>query len=265
MPDGKVQWFDARTGEGRIVRGGREYPLRAEDAEPAARHPGARLHFDIRREEGSERAVNATLPVGTRVSRRQRRFGDLSGARTADAKGPAPFTRPYPDLAREAQRDPLRVARQWAHRMESGDLDAAPMLYAPDAEPPRPTDERQVVRRKAFAPPEATLEEAAFDLKLLDHDFYLFREPGVGGESLLVRHPDGRYRLLRTAAGPAPVPPDLAVLDPAPVDDLSLDAAIERMNATGDPFVSFRHRETGRGNVIYWRYDGHYGLIEPPG
>ena len=36
MPDGVLQWYDDRRGEGRVVRGGRE---RAPDGGP----PGARL------------------------------------------------------------------------------------------------------------------------------------------------------------------------------------------------------------------------------
>jgi ribosome-associated translation inhibitor RaiA len=327
MPDGIVQWFDARIGEGRIVRGSREYPLRAEDAEPAARHPGARVHFDIRREEGSERAVNATLRVGTRVSPRQRRFGDLAGARTPDAKGAAPFAHPHPDLVRQVEAPVLFARVKLSHRADpaierpavveaaldvNGRLvrahraahafhEAVDLVEARledrlghlaqhreertqrpvEVEPgewrhgalpaqrpdhfPRAAEDRQVVRRKAFTMGEATLEEAAFDLEVLDHDFYLFREPAGEGESLLVRRPDGRYGLLRTAAGPLPVPVDAVTLGATPVAVLEIDEAIERMNESGDPFVFFRRRDTGRGNVVYWRYDGHYGLIEPAG
>ena len=45
MPDGLLQWYDAREGVGRIVRQGRRYPVRAADmdavdgaAEPAVAH-----------------------------------------------------------------------------------------------------------------------------------------------------------------------------------------------------------------------------------
>ena len=39
--------------------------------------------------------------------------------------------------------------------------------------------------------------------------------------------------------------------------------AIERLNADGERFVFFANQATGRGNVLYHRYDGHYGLITP--
>lgn len=34
-------------------------------------------------------------------------------------------------------------------------------------------------------------------------------------------------------------------------------------NITDDGLVFFRDRRSGRGHVLYRRYDGHYGLIEP--
>ena len=36
------------------------------------------------------------------------------------------------------------------------------------------------------------------------------------------------------------------------------------MNAVGHRFLFFENAATGRGSVLYRRYDGHYGLIEPP-
>ena len=35
------------------------------------------------------------------------------------------------------------------------------------------------------------------------------------------------------------------------------------MNAVEHRFVLFENAATGRGSVIYRRYDGHYGLIDP--
>ena len=50
-----------------------------------------------------------------------------------------------------------------------------------------------------------------------------------------------------------------------PVERLTVEEAIEHLDLVADPFVFFVHAETGRGNVVYLRYDGHYGLIEPAG
>ncbi|HEX6422578.1 MAG TPA: sigma 54 modulation/S30EA ribosomal C-terminal domain-containing protein [Acidimicrobiales bacterium] len=133
MPDGLLQWYDDRQGEGRVVRGGRRYSVRAEDMEPHARVPGARVHFDIKRRDGTAVAANVRLREGTRVSRRQRRFGDMVGARRPDTRGTAPFARPHPGLGHTLAAHPETVVRRWADLVAAGDVDAALLLYAPDA------------------------------------------------------------------------------------------------------------------------------------
>ena len=474
MPDGVLQWYDSRRGEGRVVRGSREYPVRAEDMEPHARVPGARVHFDVQTNEGVAVAVGVRLREGTRVSRRQRRFGDMAGARRPDTRGAAPFAQPHPELGRRLASHPRAVLRSWAERVADNDIEAAALLYAPDvvvhageedlrgrrvhawlsasglmgqlraietadagerivlrwigpdgrpatawarvergeiveqwiagavpppwgnAQPPgtsepmleivargaeadaatsyaeqklrrvmaavsepvlhasiklgtapdpaverpalaqatldvngqlvrahvaahttteavdllerrlrdrlehraerkhalrhltatavepgewrhgqlpterpdrydRPAEERKVVRHKTFALDELTVDEAAFDMDMLDFDFYLFRELATGGDVLLHRVPDGRYGLRRLRISPVPAAGAVVEVDVEPelAPSLSLDEALEWLGVTGEPFVFFANRETGRGNVAYHRYDGHYGLITP--
>ena len=50
-----------------------------------------------------------------------------------------------------------------------------------------------------------------------------------------------------------------------PAPRLNLAAATARLEALGQPFLFFVSSETGRGNLIYHRYDGDYGVITPPG
>lgn len=92
MPDGHVKWYDDQAGEGVIEHLGRDHPVRATDIAKEARVPGAPVTFDIVREGGRRdpmrRAVNAQLREGTRVSRRQSRFGDLTGAKRRRDKRP---------------------------------------------------------------------------------------------------------------------------------------------------------------------------------
>ena len=38
-----------------------------------------------------------------------------------------------------------------------------------------------------------------------------------------------------------------------------------RLEALGQPFQFFVSGETPRGNLIYHRYDGNYGVITPAG
>jgi cold shock CspA family protein len=132
MTTGFVKWFDDKTGEGRIVASGREYPVRREDLERSARVPKARVRFDIRRLRGVAHAVRGRLIPGTRTSPKQGRFGDLVGASHPNEKGRAPLTHRHPD--REAPlRGPVEMAKRWVEAMEESDLDAAARLYAADA------------------------------------------------------------------------------------------------------------------------------------
>ena len=133
MPDGVVQWFDPATGEAAVVRAGRVYRAEARAVESRARHPGARVHFDIERDRGADRAVLVRLRPGSRVSNRHRRVGDLTGARHPDAKGTAPLAHTHPELGLSLTPHPLEIAAAWARSVRAKDLDTALALYASDA------------------------------------------------------------------------------------------------------------------------------------
>lgn len=134
MPSGQVIWFDAGTGEARLVgRQGREYPAAVSEIEPAARASGARVTFDVARSGGTARAVNVRLRVGTRVASTQRDFGNLAGAKRPDTAGRAGLGRRRPDLDLGREDPPSEVARRWVEALVGEDLPAAEQLYAPDA------------------------------------------------------------------------------------------------------------------------------------
>ena len=65
---------------------------------------------------------------------------------------------------------------------------------------------------------------------------------------------------LRLAPGPL-----VHALHPsfAPAPRLPVAEATARLEAAGRPFLFFVDSHTGRGSLIYHRYDGHYGLIAP--
>jgi len=132
MPDGVVQWCDAATGEAAVVRRGRVFAAKLADLEPAARHAGARVRFDIEGDDGAARAVRVTLRRGTRTSPRQHRFGTLAGARRVDAKAGAPFGRPHPEVGHALVTRPLLVVETWAERLAQRDLDGALAFYRSD-------------------------------------------------------------------------------------------------------------------------------------
>jgi hypothetical protein len=129
----------------------------------------------------------------------------------------------------------------------------------------RPVEERKLLRHKTFALEELTPDEAAFDMDQLDYDFHLFRDLASGEDAVLERLPDGTWRLTRlhpVDVDPGPSAIALTVGEPPRLVSTVSDA-LDRLNAGSDPFVFFENYDTGRGNVLYRRYDGHYGLIEP--
>lgn len=132
----------------------------------------------------------------------------------------------------------------------------------------RPLDEREVVRHKTFALEPMSIDEAAFDLDMLGHDFYLFTDLATGADSVIHHVEDDGHLELMQARDEVEIPVDVA----APVRpstqapaQLTLAEAQERLDVGAERFVFFVNPETKRGNVVYRRYDGHYGLITPAG
>jgi ribosome-associated translation inhibitor RaiA len=129
---------------------------------------------------------------------------------------------------------------------------------------PRPVAEREVISRPCYAPHPLTPEEAVAELDLLDYDFHLFTERSTGEDSVLYRVGD-RYRLAQARPKPdllGPLPEAVTLSEhPAPV--LTLAEAISRLGWLGQPFVFFLNPDTGRASLLYHRYDGHYGLVDP--
>ena len=129
----------------------------------------------------------------------------------------------------------------------------------------RPVDDREIIRHKSFTVAQQTIDEAVFDLETLDHDFFLFRDERTGADAVVWRL-DGHYALIESD-GSAPAPDTVADVEvrPIAVPTISVEAAEEILDGEDVSFVFFINEDTGRGNVVYWLYDGHYGLIEPAG
>ncbi len=475
MPDGKVMRIDDDRGLAWIVRRGRTYEASLPEVETAARIPNARVRFKLRRSGGMERAEQITLRSGTRTSKRQRRFGDLTGSHQPGAKV---MTTAQRTLGVDVTTQPVRIVEAWVQAMHDQDYDGALSLYEPSAMvhttdgtasgrrrlralldtcghdafdpaavelrgvdrylradcggadgptsyffidggriveqwinieptmpevtvnglsitvttkglvsseeadharrrlgqasesitqpilfarmkltgPPeqqgagrpgtsgrpealaeatldidgsllrshaaaatvgeavdlaihrlevriqqhrdrsqhkpsaristpgewrhgnlgsevlphfdRPVEDRQLVRHKSFAPSEMTFEEAAWDMALLDYDFFLFVELSTGLDTLIERTSDGELVVAES---------NRSTLDPIDsllpdgwhrrhdeIPTLSTNAAIDMLNQTDAQRVFYDNVDTGRANVVYRRYDGHYGVITPP-
>ncbi|MGW9026136.1 sigma 54 modulation/S30EA ribosomal C-terminal domain-containing protein [Streptomyces sp. NPDC055722] len=151
---------------------------------------------------------------------------------------------------------PVPSAHEWRHGSEP--------THRPDYFP-RPAEERQVIRHKSFSLARESPDEAAFELEMMDYGFHLFTDIGTGEDSVLYRSGPTGYRLAQVhphahLVGPVAVP--LTVSD-LPAPRMNVAEAKQRLDTTGLPFVFFANDTTGRGNVLYHRYDVHYGLIAP--
>ncbi|MEV8093306.1 HPF/RaiA family ribosome-associated protein [Kitasatospora sp. NPDC085879] len=124
----------------------------------------------------------------------------------------------------------------------------------------RSPEDRRIVRHRSYSPARRTAWEAVLELEAMDHDFHLFTDT-AGGESVVHRDAAGGYRLATADPRAEQVPGLPASALGAP--ELTVDEAVGRLDLGGLPFVFFTDAATGRGNVLYHRYDGHYGLITP--
>lgn len=182
--------------------------------------------------------------------------GHVLRARTA-----APTMREAVDALDERLRHRLvrlqgreRTRHRWSgvagrHEWRHGDLPRLAVPYFP-----RPAETREVRKFKAFAGTPLTVAEATYQLELLDHDFFLFRDAATGGPALVHRQPEGGYAVRGGA-------PDAPVHHGPPPASLTDEQARARLEAEGAPYVFYVVPSTGEGRVLYHRYDGHYGLI----
>ncbi len=140
---------------------------------------------------------------------------------------------------------------RWRH----GDLPTHRSPYSP-----RPREERRLVRRKTFALEPMSVEEAVWEMQMLDHDFHLFTNASTGEENVVYVGDEGAVRLKQISPSDGTFVEPVG-LDPAPAPVLEIGDAIEALDVENGPFLFFVDRACGRGAVLYRRFEGHYGLI----
>jgi hypothetical protein len=152
---------------------------------------------------------------------------------------------------------PVSLPHEWRH--ESIPRSRTPYF-------PRSPEDRTTVRRTSYGLAPQTPAEAAADLEALGFEFHLFTDQATGQDSVIYRT-DGGYRMARACPGTGwsgSASASITVSD-RPAPRLTPAAAVGRLEAFGQPFVFFVDSETGRGSLVYHRYDGHYGLVAPAG
>ncbi len=153
---------------------------------------------------------------------------------------------------------PAPAPHEWRHQSEPAHR---PAHY------PRPPEQREIVRRKSYALHRIGPDDAVYDMEHLDYDFHLFADKTTGQDAVVYRAGPTGYRVATLVPTVAPTPEGEAPLTVSshPAPRLSERDAIERLNLTGQPFLFYADASDGRGRLLYYRYDGHYGLISPAG
>jgi ribosomal subunit interface protein len=209
---------------------------------------------------------NPRIPESARVEAEIDLQGRLVRARAAKPSMDAAVDEVAERLQRQLRRYVDRRVTRRRRRGESRGSESSHRSWSRPRPPSyeRPVAEREIIRRKSFASGPISLPKAAEDLDALDHDFFLFHDAEADTDAVLYRRDDGYLGLIASPKAATPTanggPVRLTSRVPAPI---ALDAAMTEMNAVGHRFLFFENSATGRGNVIYRRYDGHYGLIEP--
>ena len=127
----------------------------------------------------------------------------------------------------------------------------------------RPPEEREIIRRKSFALGPMSVEKAVEALEDLDHQFFLFHHAATDADAVVYWRDDGLLGLIqRSSAEPADARGVIRERSRYS-SPIAVETATAEMDAVEHRFLFFENVATGRGNVIYRRYDGHYGLIEP--
>ena len=188
---------------------------------------------------------------------------DVSG-RLVRAHVAAKSMREAVDLLEDRLRQQLRtLAERERGRVHEGAAPAAGEWRHSDLPGHRPefharaVAEREVRRIKSLAPAQLTPEQAALEMTALAYDFFLFHDATSGADSLLYRSAAGAPVLMTQAAGdPGPF-----AVDAIAPERMTVEEAVARLNGSDDRFVFFSEPPSGRGAVLYRRYDGHYGLL----
>lgn len=142
------------------------------------------------------------------------------------------------------------------------------------ARPPltRVTEPRPIVRRKRCALLTGTPAEATAVMDAMDYDSYLFSDAETGEDALVSWADPLGVRLTRqcsTHAPPTPADRPLTVnslpllVDSYPAPTHIEEAAVAWLCREGLPFLFFIDADSGRGRLLYRRYDGDLTIVVP--
>lgn len=216
---------------------------------------------ELRQEATAARpsVAEATLDVNGKPVRAQVAAAEMNEAIDLLADVLTRRLRRYQERANREGRERYRFSEAAEGEWRHGDLPTQRPEYFD-----RPYDERELVRTKSFGSIPTLLDEAVLDMDMLGHDFYLFRDATTGSDAVVFYKGGGTSLGVQLPEGVEGDPTEDAVAEVelvAPAPRLSRRDAIERLEASNEKFVFFIDEATGRGSVVYRRYDGHWGLL----
>lgn len=161
-----------------------------------------------------------------------------------------------------------RLGAGWRYRyshLDSATV-AAPSPSAASPEPagtPEP-EHPEVIRHWTVGTSPASVDEAVADMADLGQDFHLFLERSRNVDSVVYRSGPTGLRLTQLDGRADLVPCGRVPFTSSTTVPPMLDTpgAIERLRATGLPFVFYLDGDHDRACVLYRRADGHYGLVD---
>jgi hypothetical protein len=140
------------------------------------------------------------------------------------------------------------------------ELDAAP---CPPEAPRDPRGAGHLVRIKRCELVWSEIDAAAATLGAMDYQAHLFTDPDAGTDAVIYRAGPTGYRLTRLAlAAPSRRTRLPLVLDAQPVSALTRQQALARLDRAEPPHLFFDDHDSGRGSLLYRRFDGHYALVQ---
>ena len=133
--------------------------------------------------------------------------------------------------------------------------------------PSRSAVRPEIRRRKVVGLRQETVDDAAFFMDAMDYDFHLFSCVDTGQDSVVYRCGPTGYKVAPLSLKNG-LPQRRAIpitVSPRPAPCLTEQQAAAQLRDTEMPFVFFSDAGADRpsGIVLYQRYDGHYGLLEP--
>ncbi|MET8878671.1 sigma 54 modulation/S30EA ribosomal C-terminal domain-containing protein [Nocardia sp. NPDC004604] len=172
----------------------------------------------------------------------------------AQVPGPGGFVAPF--LAD-------RLDRQLA-RLNSGDI---PRYWPDPARPPLAvsTEERPIVRQKSCALLVGAPADAVRVMEAMDYDAYLYTDAETGEDAAVYWAGPLGVRMARQYRTQPPVSTSglSLTMNPHPTPRLTRAEAAARLCRYGLPFVFFTDPHSGRGRLLYRRYDGALALVLP--